>query len=503
MKSLKEKCKTYLLKNKYNICILIGMIIFTCVICINFLKPHFALDTYYVYAHDANMQIIHFLVSNRIFSALARWISMVLDIPFFTYMKLLNLAGVFFLAVSWFILYKFVVVITKKQRDIFYNILIAGISFSIIYNFCTVESLLFWESGVMCLGILCTIIGSCVFNSDIKYKRLISFVVLLIGSTCYQGAITVYIPLTLVLLAYKHKESIKNIFIESMKIWFIYIFVMIINLLATKIFSNIFNYEFRKMTVLSIPEIFNTLVRLGYDMLVKTFGIGSKYWYVLIIIVISVIFLSYIFKKQKSKFHIFEYIVLLATCIIVPILPMLATPVDNQYIETRMAMSFGSSIGILLLFLILVVEIKRANNYNKVIPGIVFLMVVLNSMYYILASSEMLITNYLDRNIAKTIIQEINNYQTKTGITIENIGICFDKNPTANYEGQRWLGVITTRSMGTDWTAKETIELYSGKRFNKIEVPNEYREEFLQKDWSFFDKEQLIFDNNNLYICLY
>ena len=32
---------------------------------------------------------------------------------------------------------------------------------------------------------------------------------------------------------------------------------------------------------------------------------------------------------------------------------------------------------------------------------------------------------------------------------------------------------------------------------------NEYKEEFEQKDWSFFDKEQLIFDNNNLYICLY
>lgn len=503
MKNLKEKCKTYLIKNKYNICILVGMIIFTCIICINFIKPHFALDTYCVYAHDANMQITHFLVSNRLFSALARWISMVLDIPFFTYMKLLNLAGVVFLAVSWFILYKFVVVITKKQSDVFYNILIAGISFNIIYNFCTVESLLFWESGVMCLGILCTIIGSCVFNSDIKYKRLISFGVLLIGSTCYQGAITIYIPLTLVLLAYKHKESIKNIFIESLKIGFIYICVMIINLLATKIFSNIFNYEFRKMDVLSIPEMFNTVVRLGYDMLVQTFGIGPKYWYVFTIIAISVIFLSYIFKKQKSKFNILEYIVLLATCIIVPILPMLATPVDNQYIETRMAMSFGSSLGILILFLVLVVEVNKHNIIKVLTIMIISFMTMLNAMYYIIAASENIATNYLDRNIAKTIIKEIYDYEKKTNIKVENIGVTFDKNPTNHYEGQRWLGAITTRSMGTEWATIETIELYSGEYFYKVEVPNEYKEEFLQKDWDFFNEDQLIFVGNNLYICLY
>lgn len=503
MNNLKEKCKTYLIKNKYNICILIGMIILSCIICTNFIKPHFALDTYCVYAHDANMQITHFLVSNRIFSALARWISMVLDISFFTYMKLLNLAGVGFLALSWFILYKFVVVITKKQSEVFYNILIAGISFSIIYNFCTVESLLFWESGVMCLGILCTIIGSCVFNSDIKYKRLISIGVLLIGSTCYQGAITVYIPLTLVLLVYKHKESIKNIFIESIKVGFIYIFVMIINLLATKIFSNIFNYEFRKMDILSIPEMFNTVVRLGYDMLVKTFGIGPKYWYIFTITIISVIFLICIFKKQKSKFHILEYIVLLASCIIVPILPMLATPVANQYIETRMAMSFGSSLGILILFLVLVVEVHKHNILKVLTIMLISFMTMLNAMYYIMAASENIVTNYLDGNIAKTIIKEIYNYEKETNIKVENIGVTFDKNPTNHYDGQRWLGAITTRSMGTEWAAIETIELYSGENFNQLEVPNEYKEEFLQKDWNCFKEDQLIFVGNNLYICLY
>ena len=92
-------------------------------------------------------------------------------------------------------------------------------------------------------------------------------------------------------------------------------------------------------------DIFNTITRLGCDMVVRTFGIGPRYWYVFVILAISMIFLVYIFKHKNSKFYILEYIILLISCIIVPILPMLATPVENQYIETRMSMSFGASIG--------------------------------------------------------------------------------------------------------------------------------------------------------------
>lgn len=497
------KIQNLLVRHKYDIYTFVGMLFFSIIICINFIKPHFALDTYCVYSYSGQELISHFLVSNRIFSALARWLFDLLGIPFLINTELLVLAGILFLTIAWFVLFKFITNLNKQKMDFLTSILFVGISFIIVFNFCTIESLVFWESGVMCLGILCTIIAACVFNSNMKFKRIKAFISLLIGSLCYQGAITIFIPLALVLLAYRNRDDFKKIFIETVKIGLIYVIVMVINLIATKLFSNLFNNEFRKMAVLSITDLFNTMVKLSTDMILKTFGIGTKYWYVVILIAISIIFLSYVIKNKKSKLYIFEYVVLFLTCILIPILPMLVTPVENQYLETRMAMSFGSSIGILILFFCLIVEIKGARNYNKVTSVIVFFMVLLNSMYYILASSEMLTTNYLDRNIAKTVIQEIDNYQTETGVTIENIGVCFDKNPTINYDGQRWLGVITTRSMGTDWTAKETIELYRGKKFNKIDVPNEYKEEFEQKDWSFFDKEQLIFDNNNLYICLY
>lgn len=166
-------------------------------------------------------------------------------------------------------------------------------------------------------------------------------------------------------------------------------------------------------------------------------------------------------------------------------------------------MSFGSSVGILLLFLMLVLEIQKEKIYKYFISAITVVMLILTCVYYILASSELLSTNYLDRNLAKMITEEINDYQEETGITIENIGLCKDKNIRTTYDGIHWLGVLTTRSMGTDWAVLETIELYSGKKYNKIEVPNNYKEDFGQKDWNFYNDEQLVFEGNNLFICIY
>mgnify|MGYP000186503084 CR=1 FL=1 len=205
-----DKIKNICEKNKYTMCIFIGMLIFTTVICTNFIKTHFALDTYCVYSYDSQELISHFLLSNRIVSALARWIFDVLRIPLLVNMKILSIIGILFLATAWFILYKFIIRISNKQNNIFYNILIIGISFIIIYNFCSVECLAFWESGIICFGILCTVIAACLFNSNIKYNKLITFIFLLLASICYQGAITLFIPLALVFLAYKNKEINKE-----------------------------------------------------------------------------------------------------------------------------------------------------------------------------------------------------------------------------------------------------------------------------------------------------
>ena len=158
MKKIKEAIKN----NKYNILIFVGMLIFTGAISINFIKPHLALDTYCVYSYSSQELISHFLVSNRIFSALIRWIFEAIHMPFNFGLELLTLIGISSMAIAWFILYKFVANLKNKDTSIPKDVLIMAISFLVIFNFCTIEGSVFWESGIMCLGILVTIIASCI-----------------------------------------------------------------------------------------------------------------------------------------------------------------------------------------------------------------------------------------------------------------------------------------------------------------------------------------------------
>ena len=200
---------------------------------------------------------------------------------------------------------------------------------------------------------------------------------------------------------------------------------------------------------------------------------------------------------------ILEYIVLILLSILVPLIPILATPTESQYIEPRMAMCFGSIIGILIMFLLAIVEVDK----NKVLLNILTIFTVLNfvgnSVFLVIASSATLVTNQLDKFIAQEIIKEINDYEETTGIEIKKIGVAFDKTYTMYYEGQPALRCFNVRSMGTHWAVKEVITMYTGKGYENTTVPEEISEEFLTKDWTSYDKEQLVFDGENLYICIY
>ena len=108
-----NKLKEYIIKNKINICIFIGMLSFTFIICCNFLKPHFSQDAYWVNAYGYDYYIKHFLASNRIFSALILWIFLKLDIPFWKELSFMGVVLTFVMAISWFVLYRFVIKFIK------------------------------------------------------------------------------------------------------------------------------------------------------------------------------------------------------------------------------------------------------------------------------------------------------------------------------------------------------------------------------------------------------
>ena len=278
---------------------------------------------------------------------------------------------------------------------------------------------------------------------------------------------------------------------------------MILNLVMTKLFSSYFGMTTRQTTILSIDQIISTIVHYGKYLLLENLEIGPKGWYLVFIIILSVIFIFSIIKNKKY-FHIFEYIVLVLLSFIVPTLPLIVMPIESQYIEARMAMCFGAILGVILLYLVIVMKAIEIRGWNKIIYILTACIFMINAIYFIRASSENMATVYLDRNLAKSVLQAINKYEETTGNTVDTIGITWDKNPTTYYDGQLKLRSTNARGMVTDFSVIQALEYYGGKNYNAIyQVPDNIKSYFEQYDWDFFSEEQLLFEDNNVWLCLY
>lgn len=492
----------YIKKNKINIFIFLGMIIFAFIVCSNFLKEHYTNDSYYISAYGYDYYVRHFLLSNRMFSALFLLIFKWLDIPFYKEITIMAVILTFIMVLAWFILYKFVIKLMKKEKSIIYNILIGLASFLVVFNMCTAEGLLYVKVGTMPFGILFAILGACILATDRKFKYVISLILVTMSGLFYQATSAMFVLLALVLIAIKHKGNIKAIIKDTIFIAVIYGIAMIVNFIGVKIWAKILGDEFRKFEMPSIVAILATILKFGETILIDNVGIGPKYFYLALIAILTVIFIIGIILRKKDYFMILEYVTLIILSIIIPIIPILATPA-TQYIEPRMAMCFGSIIGILIIFLLAVVEIDRNKYLLIAVATITIFNFIINSVFLITASSATLVTNRLDHFIVKDIIQEIEKYETTSGKTIKNVGVAFDKKYTMYYEGEPALRCYNVRSMGTSWAVKEIISTFTGRTFKNTNVPQDVKEKFLQNDWDRYNKEQLVFEEENLYICIY
>lgn len=290
----------YIKKNKINIFIFLGMLIFAFIVCSNFLKEHYTNDSYYISAYGYDYYVRHFLLSNRMFSALFLLIFKWLDIPFYKEITIMAVILTFIMVLAWFILYKFVIKLMKKEKSIIYNILIGLASFLVVFNMCTAEGLLYVEVGTMPFGILFAILGACILATDRKFKYVISLILVTMSGLFYQATSAMFVLLALVLIAIKHKGNIKAIIKDTIFIAVIYGIAMIVNFIGVKIWAKILGDEFRKFEMPSIVAILATILKFGETILIDNVGIGPKYFYLALIAILTVIFIIGIILRKKT-----------------------------------------------------------------------------------------------------------------------------------------------------------------------------------------------------------
>lgn len=500
---MKRKLQTIIKKENINsLYIFLIMLLFAIIICSNFFSLHFSQDTYCITGYGYDKYIKHFLSIGRILGAAQIFIMKTFNIPFDFMIISGSIFGTLFLALSWFMVYSHTIKMLDIKQNKKKNILIAGISFSIVFNFCTVETLVFAESAVLGFSVFCSILAACVYTSDYKGKNIYTAILLFLTVIAYQTSTSLFLIISLVFIAIKNKNNNVEILKNSIYTFLIYGVSMLLGLLITRFMGSYLNFVERKTTLLTIKEMMQTLFKYLDFVVLKNFYIKTV-WYNFPIIIFLVLVFIILIIKNKQYFHILEYFVLIILGCILPIIPLMVIPIGSQYMEPRMAMIFGSLAGILLLYLITVMNAYEKKKIGIVISIITIVLFIMNSSYFIRSSAENLSTGYIDRNIAKAIIYNIEKYEEENNKKIKKIVFGYDASPTYYYDGQIMLRSINGRGLATSFTVVPLIQYYSEKKYEMNISQEVINEKFSKKNWDVFSEEQLIFDKDTLYFCIY
>lgn len=133
----------------------------------------------------------------------------------------------------------------------------------------------------------------------------------------------------------------------------------------------------------------------------------------------------------------------------------------------------------------------------KYILGVTLLLVYTLNIFKVVGMSiEKYELNEKERIYANLYLAKINQYESETNTTVKRIIFCTDSNVDATKEESSLL---------SDTTIAGLMYSVSGRDFEVSNTAdNKYRQAFESRDWkSFNPDEQLIFEGDSLYLCLY
>ncbi len=242
--------------NKKTIVIYIIVLCVALIMCWNYVKMHWANDTYTIYNtgyYEYGIKV--FLKNGRPFSCLLLIIAGKFNLKIETLVKISTILGICISSAS-VMLIRMIICRFKPPRNNLDEFKIAIISYCTIYNFMYIDILYFAEACILASGVFLAIFAAYKLVLSPKHKIIKSFFYLLIAVFCYNGIVGVYIVSVILLLLLQN-----NIFSKNFKYIFISVALIVttivLNFIQIKLVINLFNFS--QNTRLSLNIIYNTL----------------------------------------------------------------------------------------------------------------------------------------------------------------------------------------------------------------------------------------------------
>lgn len=461
-----------------------------------FVSSH-ALDSYCTIFNGYKTTGDMFLQNSRFFSAFLMYFYDMVNLP----VDSMNFVALFFLNLFLALaIVKLYLIFSKNKTNKMTQVILFFSTFLMFYTPLLVDVLILDDAMVYALGILFAILAASFAQKGGIKNYLFSLILLFLGISCYQGIIC-YFFVALFLLLLSNGVYDKESFVDLLKKVGIGIVIYLIVLFIFDIISAILNND---VFVLGNFDFFDNFKKIFTNFipnyLSNLFGFIDAKIYYLISLALFGCYIYLFIKSDKKKINLSLCVILFIFLLLIPFVPNLFMN-SNNYMSAKMCLTFGiipSAFAYLILFNYSV-NIKLTYVIGTVI-GIWLLL----SFY---SFNQNLMINFKrfkeDVSYINQINQRIGWYEAENDIDVKKIYYAKDKD-VDYYYSFGYHNSANIRLVAVDRAFQCAFSVYTNNKYElKPMNKTSYIKYFEGKNYNKFNKKQLVFDDDTLYLLLY
>jgi hypothetical protein len=479
-----------------------------------FLFPHFSQDTYsHVGANTSLSDYWHNssipqMKLGRYTYALLRTIYLIITGDSNPYGFVTNVFAIIIFAITVF--YGYIILLNKNTKLIF-KLLYFVSCCTIFYNPLFADWFQFAECvPFYSLGLLLTLFSvNILYRRKIKYKFILSLLVLIVSMGIYQPVIIYFVIFSLILSwnnlleNYKiNKEiNLKLLIKDIICSLGIYGIASVFQFILTKIVST--SSRVNTDIINNIKIVLNTQISLW---LLKSTG-PKTYLFVIVFILIVILGILVCFNiNSKIKIKIQLLFISIVFLIAIYIAIFASHIIAEAWLSQRTVTAFLGLTGYLIITIGKLIEILDMDFRNILIFSNISIITLLIFFCYRTTNLgiDLIKVNAQDSQIVYMINDLIREYEIESGYIVNKIAVAYDKNVTWGYTNTTYMYDLNIRSWVKSWSIPGMFKLYTDRDLKLIDMPtNIYDKYFIDKNWNSFNSNQVYFDNDTIYVMIY
>ena len=344
-------------------------------------------------------------------------------------------------------------------------------------------------------------------SSKLSVKSMIKITLLcIISFGFYQATIGYFISFGIIAVYIEHKGNLdRQSFFENIKLLLCGFISGLFNVVLIKVWQMTGRVQqtsrTESLTMEKLVDNFEVSLKTIVKWIVDSNTLLPKYFLIITIIVMIFLMCVSVFE-QKCKCGDILYIFLVGlVCNALVYAPHLMT--STIWMAQRTIVSFWVIFLVPCVFL----AVKfRGKWLNEIAVGVMMILLVTNWYRVQDLSVDVIAKNRIDEEIAYMIQERILNYQSETGVEIEQIGVLNDSAPTWRYASNNYACYDTNlREYVVNWATVDCINFYNKTDYRKCDISEETFEKYFEgKNWDVLNlSEQMIFEKDTVYLAGY